>query len=536
MPETVSSNPQLRVGQYSIGFGDRASRRQTCFTQVLEPGTDNPWELDAILAVTDLAGGQDGIVPGGVVLAALQDCLWLGPSRDDDLAYLIPELIGRIDEQLRLSAHGADAGVDRTRPTITIVLVKGQRYYVTREGEAPVYLLRNNTLRPIGAESGRTHLPHLGSPTANTQLRGVRPLVYSRDEEPAVLSGALEEGDAIVVSNSDLHLLLGDRDIRLSLLQAASPRPAAVRLAEETRQRGHHYVSVGVLFVGQGPSPAHRLRPSGAVSSSSTPPAVGTPAPRGSKRSGHGRPLLWVAGAAGVMGLVAGGMIGSGLTLALHRPARVVTAAASPAPHSDPVRVDVAASPSPALPAPTAPAPPSPFAGAAPPPGLAPTAGVPRATAVSFVAPQNGASPPPSAVFAAAPLSNTPPSHTLAQGMSHKVALEILLDPSGPSLRVTSNQGALYTAAAPQGVPAGEPLTLPIPADAPVPDYRSRTELRLLDRSGIAVPAPQGAGVMKLSQGALHLPEVEPGEYRLGWWQPAIGSFQPIATLRLAGP
>lgn len=542
MPSVDTPSLALRVGQHTIGDEEGTASRNASLALLLEPGADNPWELDAVLAVAGEAQDEDEVVPGGLVLAALRDCLWESPSRSDDLPFLLPELLSAVDARV---FREDQAGLQRkVRARMTAVFVQGGRYYMVREGEAPAYLLRNGVLRPLRHEHlGRALGPLAGIPDAPSPQKGENGAATAHGLE--MESGHVEDGDALVVSTGYLQPALSHREICRAMVQAHSPRAAAVRLAEETHQHGNGSISVGVLIAGSGPALQPRSRPELRGSAPGEPDEVSSGA-RGARPDGEApaASTATVAALAGLIGSLFGVVAGIILALSLTRPASPPPAPPSDPPGSSTLRAEVqrlppdASNPSGPLTAPAV------SSGASPETGTGPGAAPAPSPGPSAEPPANGpvlldsrAQPAPPGNLPPSKETGAPPVHALAPGMTSRVQLLLSVDVSRGRLLVTANQGTLYTQEAPQGTPAGGTLSAPVGAALQSRMADGRGELRFLTGADQVAAAVRGEEFQRLVRGEpVSLPGLNPGEYRLAWWHPdATPQSAPFLVLRVVG-
>jgi hypothetical protein len=518
---------ELRVGHHSQGGSARTVGRHACLAQKQGTGPDNPWALDALLAVTGDTGGRDDVAPGGLVLGALRECMWEHPASDEEPTLLLPELLAAVD------ARCETGSVRRLRPEralLTLVFVKRGFFYVAREGAAPAYLLRGDTLRALAA------LPTTSKSGSSA----------SDSHVPRVESGLLEEGDALLCANIDLERWLEPADIRRALTQSLSPRAAAARLAEQASDRGAPDPAVAVLFAGDGPSVGPRTERSGAFVITPPPtapiaptvPAVAMTATVAPPRRKGPNIGMVVAGLLGALLGIGGGVA---LVVALLQPGD------SPGPAT--IRAEVQDAPPPYV-ASFVPA--SPEATQTAPETTAPSNSTvaPTGTAPSAVVPAiPNAAPPP--LTPATPIRRlggatrpgnnapaAPPVVPLAAGMSARVTLQATLDPARGMLLLTANQGILYSPEAPKGVPVGTALGIVLDGAIRERLADGRGELRLepVPANGIT-PAIRGEELERLVHGGpVALADVPPGEYRLAAAHPDQPPFvSPTAGLRVGG-
>jgi hypothetical protein len=438
--------------------------------------------------------------------------MWEHPASDEEPTLLLPELLAAVD------ARCETGSVRRLRPEralLTLMFVKRGFFYVAREGAAPAYLLRGDTLRALAT-----------LPTTSASGNAA-----NDSHVPRVESGLLEEGDALLCANIDLERWLEPADIRRALTQSLSPRAAAARLAEQASDRGAPDPALAVLFAGDGPSTGPRTERSGAFVITPPPPSApavamtATVAPPRRKGPNIG---MVVAGLLGALLGIGGGVA---LVVALLQPggppgpatirAEVqdapppYVASTIPASPDAPQSVPEATSPSTSITVPSVP-------NVAPPP-LAPAREIPARR---------------SGTTAGSNAPAAPPVVPLAAGMSARVTLQVTLDPARGMLLLTANQGILYSPEAPRGVPVGTALGIVLdPAIRErLADGRGELRLEPIPANGMT-PAIRGVELERLVHGGpVALADVPPGEYRMAAAHPDQPPFvSPTAGLRVGG-
>lgn len=508
---------ELRVGHHSRGGAGRTVGRNVCLAQKQELGPDNPWALDAFLAVAEDTAGRDDVAPGGLVLGTLRECMWAVPASDEEPTLLLPELLAAVDARCET---GSERRLLPERALLTLIFVKRGNFYVAREGVAPAYLLRGEELRSLAI-----------APKTEAAKR-----TASDEASMRVESGLLEDGDALVCANLDLGRWLEPADIRRALTQSLSPRGAAARLVEQAGERGAPDVAVSVLFAGEGPSTGPRREPTGSfISTPLLNPATVVATLPPTRRSGINIGAL----AAGLLGALLGIGGGVALVVALLRtggPGEPTT-----------IRADVQDTPAPYVsPAPLPPSssgPALPSTGATPSPApasLAPAATMPSSPGAATFVPET-----PSRRTAVTQPSQrssaAPPVVPLASGMSARVNLQLTLDVARGLLLVTANQGILYSPENPRGVPVGTalPVVLEPTLRERIADGQGELRLEPAGRSGMVSAGLilRGVELERLLQGLpVSLSDIPPGDYRLGSAHPDQPPFtSATAMVRVGG-
>jgi hypothetical protein len=509
-----------------------------CLALLPLPGRDNPWEADAILAVAAQPDDERGILAGSLVLQALQTCLREPAPGDGELPALLPCLVR--------TAAGRASRAQRPEETVpALVFVKANRYYILSSGHTQAYLLRHGVVHSLAhGVPGEDPKPDWRSGGNGSSLHDMFPL---KDHSPPalhhaaeVVSGWLEDGDALILCTEAVSETISDHDMGQAALIAHSPNTVAIRLAEEARQRSGRNASVAVLFAGVGPALASRLR-AGWRNYSYPEPAL-MPSPEPVVQKAASPPVSLIAALAALTGILLGGAGGIWLALTLIQPSGPPSP--PPAVHSPstmPVRAEVptsssspglqAGTPGSSRPGTPAGAPNGPPPRGNRPPGPALTPGTPVQPAFARVGDTRpspaegtrGASPQvadvtPSLQPAAA---GTPPVHAVAPGMSARARLTVALNAARGELVLTASQGVLTSPAAPLGIPARQPLVVPVGAAVQERLRDGLGELRLLNAGGQLIFTLRKESIQWLLQGgAVVIPELAPGDYRVACWHP----------------
>jgi hypothetical protein len=521
MPQVASRALALRVGWFGPDPATEPAAAGGGFAELPLAGDDNPCDLDVLLALA-----EEGRDAGGAreALENLRDALGRESPPDPRHAdETLPESLAAAHVWAREPRPGV-----RPRVSLSCICARGGRYFVAQAPGMPVYLLRADGLRPLAGDLPR--------------LRG-----GGDDLEPEIVSGVLEDGDALLVCSQSVHEALSDRQLREILVHATGPETAVRRLVTEARKEGARHPQAAVLFAGVGPAVAFRLRaPIAAASENRHHAEAGS---SGRRKSGR---TSMVALLGALAGALIGVSIGVVVTLSVAGPhpapggeAQSIAPGTAITPLSIPSQAAEAAIPTPPAPKPantpgSAPAANGP-AGNAPlaATGNAPSLAVNGPTAVAGNGPAGNAPAPavfqgPSNGVRTAALPAEPPRHTLAAGLAGGGRLILKVDSAGSRFTAETTQGILYSPPSSQGAPVGEPLSAPL-AEL-LRDQPEHGELRLVNGDE-TVASVSGTALEKFLHGeSTTLGPLHAGEYRLCWWNSDTSALSgPVTTLRLAG-
>lgn len=514
MPRVLTRSLALRVG-WSHGnaaeagpAGTPSPGRRSGFAELPLAGADNPWDFDAVLA---LAEGLERSDAPAEVMASLREALRRESVPEIPGDDLLPEVLSAAHVWAREPRPGP-----RPQVRLSFVCLRASRLWAAQAPALPVYLFRDDLLRPLLPDHPLPRSPH---PEAG-------------ELEPEVACERLQDGDAVLLCTESIHESLSGRRVREILVHANGPETAARRLVSEARQEGARDPAAAVLFAGVGPAVAHRLRSRSAGLASPGGPAV---SPRKERIS-----VPLAVGAAALAGTLLG--LGVGVWIGVLRPPSAPESAqaaslppAAILPDQRPVIAPAAEPVAPTPPAPRLEAP----AAAANAPANAPSAAPLTPAASNSPAPAAPAAPAHvmlqgSPTVRPAALPAEPPPHQLAPGLAAGMYLRLRVDPATAQLLLDSSQGALFSRDAPQGIPVGEALRLPAPQL--LRDRPAGGELRLMAGDQAASALQDGALDRLLRGEPASLGPLQPGEYQLRWWDSVSGTLSgPITTFRLSG-
>lgn len=519
MPPVASRALALRVGWFGpdpetepAAVGIRSG-----FAELPLAGEDNPCDLDALLALAEVAGDEAG---AREVLENLRDALRReSPPDPRHVDETLPESLAAAHVWAREPRPGV-----RPRVSLSFICARAGRFFVAQAPGMPVYLLRSDGLRPLAGDLPRLH--------GDDGL------------EPEIVCGVLADGDALLVCSESVHESLSDRQVREILVHAPGPETAVRRLVSEARKEGARSPQAAVVFAGVGPAVTFRLRAPIVGVGESRPFAAPVAPPR---REGGRTGLVALLG--GLAGATFGVLIGVAVTLSLAGPHPVsgsdpqsINPGTAITPLSMPPQTVEATVPTPPAPKPVGNAP-----SANGPSGNAPVAassnspspGVEGAVTATMNGP--AANVPatallqgPSSGLRTAVLPAEPPRHTLAAGLAIGGRLILRVESAASRFTAETTQGVLYSPPSNEGAPVGAPLAAPL-AEL-LRDQPEHGELRLVNGDE-TVAALSGTALEKFLKGeAATLGPLRAGEYRLCWWNSDTAALSlPVTTLRLAG-
>ncbi len=241
----------IEVGASSDMGKEQPVNGDTYCASVAEESADNPWKIDALLAVADSRRAMVNDAPVSELAVKALMRSFVSPEagsagyrriRDRDLELflqIVTEYVNDLVYQAGNSLEGTHVGT-----TLTFAVIRGNRYYISHVGNSRAYLIRDGRIHQLTrdhswiAEQVRqkemTEAEARHSPFRDrlTQAIGMRSTV-----EPDVLTDTLREGDILLLCSDGLTRRLTAEDVRRTLSLSSSLQRACEQLVQMAKDR-----------------------------------------------------------------------------------------------------------------------------------------------------------------------------------------------------------------------------------------------------------------------------------------------------------
>jgi protein phosphatase len=239
------------------------------FAELLAPGPDNPWNLQALLVVADGMGGhQAGEVASRLAVQTVREIFASAGAAEKGP----PSLHGRdLRASLEKAVHhvndvvyqaGTGEGLARPGTTLTLALVQDNNFYIGHVGDSRTYLLRDGRADQITEDdswvaeqvrAGRMTEPEARTSPFRNQL--TQSIGAQAEVRPSVYPGAFLEGDILVLCSDGLTEYVTGAEIAEVALSSPTAQAACDRLVDLANERGgEDNVTVIIARVGQPPA------------------------------------------------------------------------------------------------------------------------------------------------------------------------------------------------------------------------------------------------------------------------------------------
>jgi protein phosphatase len=241
----------IEIGASSdVGEGQSLNGDTYC-ASVAEESVDNPWKIDALLAVADSRSAMVNDAPVSELAVRTLVRSFVSPEAgsagyrrigDRDLELFlqtVTEYVNDVVYQAGNSLGGTHVGT-----TLTFAVIRGNRYYLSHVGNSRAYLVRDGRMRQLTrdhswiAEQVRqkemTEAEARHSPFRDrlTQAVGMRSTVA-----PDILTETLREGDVLLLCSDGLMRRLTEEDVRRTLSLSSSLQRACGQLVQMAKDR-----------------------------------------------------------------------------------------------------------------------------------------------------------------------------------------------------------------------------------------------------------------------------------------------------------
>ena len=229
-PPGQSADARLEVEFGHATEAGRRSRNEDCFG-VVTPEDEQRWSKGLAFAVADGVSGNGGGREAAeyTVRGVLSD--YYATPDTWNISYALDKVLAAINRWLlaQSAAHRDLAGM---ASTLSLLVLRGNRYWLAHVGDTRVYRLRGGSIEQLTSD-------HVWE---RPDLRHVLRRAVGLDEHLAVdySEGELAAGDVFLLATDGVWEALGDRRIHEILLVYGHPRSAAETLVREALARGGH--------------------------------------------------------------------------------------------------------------------------------------------------------------------------------------------------------------------------------------------------------------------------------------------------------
>ncbi|MCS6860507.1 MAG: protein phosphatase 2C domain-containing protein, partial [Abditibacteriales bacterium] len=241
----------VEVGASSDVGKEQAFNGDTYCASVVEESADNPWKINALLAVADSRSAMVNDTPVSELAVKAVVRSFVSPEagsagyrriRDRDLELFLRIVTEYVNDLIYHAGNGV-AG-PHVGTTLTFAVVRGNRYYISHVGNSRAYLFRDGRIRQLTcdhswiAEQVRqremTAAEARHSPFRDrlTQAVGMRSTV-----EPDLLTNTLREGDVLLLCSDGLTKRVTEEDVRRTLSLSSSLQRACEQLVQMAKDR-----------------------------------------------------------------------------------------------------------------------------------------------------------------------------------------------------------------------------------------------------------------------------------------------------------
>jgi protein phosphatase len=241
----------MEVGASTDAGKEQSFNGDSHHAAVVPESPDNPWKIDALLAVADsrsaVIGGapvsqlaMQALVRSFVSVEAGSAGYRRTGDRDLELfLQVVTEYVNDVVYHAGNNLEGTHVGT-----TLTFVVVRGSRYYVSHVGNSRAYLIRDGHIHQLTRDHSwiaeQVRLREMTESEAKLspfrdrlmQAIGMRSAV-----EPEMIVDTLREGDTLLLCSDGLTKRLSQDDLRRALALSSSLQRACDSLMQMAKER-----------------------------------------------------------------------------------------------------------------------------------------------------------------------------------------------------------------------------------------------------------------------------------------------------------